>query len=440
MKAFILLFLSLVFCNLAISQEIEALKLGEKIPVMQLGKFLNDSLKRQNISELKGKLIIFDFWNIHCGSCIASMPRMDSLQKEFNENIQIIFVTKNSEEEVNRLFSRTNIKKPEVPFIIGDTILNKLFPHNGDPLHVWINQEGNVQAITFDYNTTPETIRKFLNGSDPQLSRRNDFGLNLNYPLLSEQNSSILNKAESYSILIKGLNEYTNAGNALFIQKDSCTGLISMIRTINASMLMLYNIAFNKEIFDADINIFNLPRNNRIILETKDSSNFYVPKMESKIAGWVLKNSYSYEIKLSSQNESQTYKLMQEDLNKYLPFEAVIEKRKVRCLVLRNISNENMVKTKRPDLPSFIHYNDDQTVHIQNMPIASLVLQLIYWNTDIRTPIVNGTTISGNIDITIHSRFNDIKSLNKELQYYGLTLLEEQKEINMIVIKDKLLN
>src|SRR6185312_1396085 len=330
MKAIIFLFLSIVFYNLAISQDTKALKLGEKIPEIQLGRFLNNPLKQQNISELKGKLIIFDFWNIRCGSCIASMPRMDSLQKEFNDNIQIIFVTKNTEEEVDRLFSRTTVRKPDVPFIIGDTILNELFPHYGDPLHVWINQRGYVYAITFDYNTNSQTIQKYLNGLDPQLSRRNDFGLNLNYPLLSEQNSSILNKAESYSILIKGLNEYTNVGNTLFSQKDSCTGLISMIRTINASRLMLYNIAFNKEIFDADINIFNLTKNNRIILETKDSSDFYVPKKESKMADWILKNSYSYEIKLSNQNESQAYKFMQEDLNKYLPFQAAIEKRKVK--------------------------------------------------------------------------------------------------------------
>ena len=280
MKAFIFLLLSIVFYNVAVSQEIEALMLGEKIPEIELGQFLNNPLKQQNISELKGKLVIFDFWDIHCGGCIASMPRMDSLQKEFNGKIQVIFLTKNNEEEVNRLFSRIKVRKPDVPFIIDDTLLNDFFPHYGDPLHVWINQKGYVQAITFDYNTTPETIQKFLNGSDPHLSRRNDFGINLNYPLLSEQNSSILNKAESYSILIKGLNEYTAVGNTFFIQKESGTGLISMIRTINASKLMLYNIAFDNEIFDADINIFNLPKNNRIILETKDSSGFYVPKKE----------------------------------------------------------------------------------------------------------------------------------------------------------------
>lgn len=440
MKAFILLFLSLAYLNASVSQKIEALKLGEKIPEIQLGRFLNNSFKQQNISELKGKLIIFDFWNVHCGNCIASMPRMDSLQKEFNENIQIIFVTKNSDTEVNQLFSRTKIRKPDVPFIIDDTILNQLFPHNGDPLHVWINPEGYVQAITFDYNTTRETIHKFLNGSDPQLSRRNDFGLNLDYPLLSEQNSSILDKAECYSLLIKGLNEYTTAGNTLFTQKDSSTGLVTMIRTINASKLMLYNIAFDREIFGEKINIFNLPKNNRIILETKDSSDFFIPKKESQIADWVTKNSYSYEIKLSNQNESQAYKLMQQDLNKYLPFKAAIERRKVKCLMLQNISNENMLKTKDPELPSFIRYNEDQTVSIQNMPISCLLLQLIYWNTNIKMPIVDGTTVSGKIDITIHSRFNNIKSLNNELQHYGLTLSEEEKEINVLVIKDKVLN
>jgi hypothetical protein len=50
---------------------------------------------------------------------------------------------------------------------------------------------------------------------------------------------------------------------------------------------------------------------------------------------------------------------------------------------------------------------------------------------------VDGTNYTTNIDICIRSRLNKLVELNEELKTYGLFLQEQEKEIDMLVIRDK---
>ena len=424
----------LLITNIAFNQNIHELRIGEQMPDITVNNFLNDSDKKLNFSQLSGKLVILDFWNDECSSCIAAMPRLDALQKQFNDKIQIIYVTKNSREQVLKLLSRIKMSIPDMPFVVSDTLLNKLFPHSGDPLHVWINQNGNVYAITFDYNTNPRTIREFLDGKEPHLSRRRDFGINPAFPLLSEQNSNIFELAKSYSSLFTDLNEYF-IPTGIYFRRDSTKGRITSISAINLPLLSLYSLAYNNEIFNYDVNFFQLARNNRIILELKDSSDFIEPKDEEKIADWMSQNVLSYEIKIPSTDTGNVFTYMQQDLARYLPYKAKIERVKIKCLVLQKTGNDSFNGiTTNSGIPATIEYNADNSVEFSNVPFPAFVMQLIYDNTDINTPIIDETGILKNISIRIGCRLSDIPALKIELQKYGLTLKEKELPVDMLVI------
>ena len=68
------------------------LKVGDCVPDYKLINLINYSSKTANLSDLKGKLVILDFWNSHCISCIESWPNLLRLQKEFDESLQIILI------------------------------------------------------------------------------------------------------------------------------------------------------------------------------------------------------------------------------------------------------------------------------------------------------------------------------------------------------------
>ena len=420
----------------AMAQEVYPLGINDPVPDVFLGKVLNEPSKKIRVSDFKGKLLILDFWNIYCSSCIHSMPKMNALQKRYKDRIQIIYITRNSAKEVNQLFSRIKLKKPDIPFITDDSLLQAYFPHNGDPFHVWINQVSKVYALTFDYCTDSITINSFLAGEKPKLLRRWDYGINKSYPLVSEQNAPLLNTADSYSIFFKSLIEYSNS-TSLFFERDSSNNSPYLLRVINGPIIMLYDIAFNYDLYGSEVNYFNLRKNNRIIIETKDSSLFFKHQLSSRGGDLIMSNTYGYEIKVSKENEKSLYKSMQEDLNRLLPFNAVVEKRKVKCLVFKRISNNEIAIFGTSGTKEQITYNEDSTLAIENIPPKTFILNLTYQNQDINTPIIDGSDFSGCLNMVIKSKLSDLKTLNRELQKHGFGLFEEQRSIDMLIIKDK---
>ena len=208
------------------------------------------------VSDFKAKLLIIDFWGIKCSVCIAHMPKMDSLQKQFGSKIQFVYVTRDDEKKVKEVLMKAKVKKPDVPFFISDKQFNKLFPHSGDPLHVWITPKGMVYAITQDYNTNEKTITEFLTGQNPIIPRRWDWGLNTDFPFVSEQNSTILGLVDSYSVWLTGVHNY-EVGTGIRIRKNNF-GVTTGLQLRNVLLDQLYGFAFMPDIFQVPINYFGL--------------------------------------------------------------------------------------------------------------------------------------------------------------------------------------
>lgn len=52
-------------------------------------------------------------------------------------------------------------------------------------------------------------------------------------------------------------------------------------------------------------------------------------------------------------------------------------------------------------------------------------------------PIIDETGYKGNVDMIINAKLNDMSSLRKDLKRYNLDLIEGERVINMLVIRDK---
>src|ERR1700761_7524456 len=65
---------------------------GEAVPEINFQTVLNAPVKSAKLTELKGKVVLLEFWATWCGSCIVAMPHLKELQQQYGNKLQIIAI------------------------------------------------------------------------------------------------------------------------------------------------------------------------------------------------------------------------------------------------------------------------------------------------------------------------------------------------------------
>lgn len=116
------------------------LQVGDTVPDVR-----NYKSKSASLSDFKDKLLILDFWATWCSPCVYMIPRMDSLQKQFEGKVQFLAVTAESEKTVAAFrakYEKRKGKRIAHPEVVSDTVLRTLFNHTALPHYVWIDPRG----------------------------------------------------------------------------------------------------------------------------------------------------------------------------------------------------------------------------------------------------------------------------------------------------------
>lgn len=412
-----------------------SLYIGDEMPNVKLSGFVENPNKKVQTTNLRGQGLIFDFWSIWCSSCIASMPELDSLQQQFQGRLKIILVTRNSRKEVVNLFKRIKLKPVHLEIITGDTILHNLFPHVSEPHHVWIDKNGVYKYSSFDFNTNKKNISRFLSGKKLDISQKMDFGLiREDTPLLQLSKDIRYATLNSYSLFFKDLYKFT-ASNQIKFFTDSITKKRIGFKAVNATALNLLRCAFAKDVYGFDVGIYNLSRDNRVIIEVKRPKMLFYPKEKDLKDNWIKKNTFSYEVKLPTSMSGGLYHKMQEDLNFFLPYYGTIEYRMTNSYVL--VRNPNISIQQSNAKQSFVKIDSSGFI-MRNQPITELVRRIIYSGVPDSLPFIDKTSFHNNIDIFLpFNSFENISQLNKELGKYGFQIIKRKVNIKMLVIKDK---
>ena len=148
--------------------------IDDPLPDITFSKLLFYKDSAAKLSDFKGKLVLFDFWFTGCSVCIEKMPEMDSIQKHFQNQVQVIMVTKDSKEKVLPVIKRweNQYHLPwTIPLIVSDTLLHQYFPHRAEPNYVWYAPENRFVAQTSSFFITREIIENYLKGLDDEIIR-----------------------------------------------------------------------------------------------------------------------------------------------------------------------------------------------------------------------------------------------------------------------------
>lgn len=140
------------------------LGVGRILPLVPNSSVYNYTTEKINIADFKGKLIIIDFWASWCSPCIAGLPKLDRLQYEFKERVQILPVTYQDVQSVKTILKNMfEDNTPSIlPYIYNDQVFHTLFPHRSLPHCIWIGPEGEILAITESNQVTAENLNKIL--------------------------------------------------------------------------------------------------------------------------------------------------------------------------------------------------------------------------------------------------------------------------------------
>src|SRR5471030_2148981 len=103
------------------------IKRGETVPDLNFTTLLNAKVKSARLSQLKGKVVLVEFWATWCGSCLVAMPHLQALQAKFPKSLQVIAVTDETAKRAS-LYIRS---KPANFWFAVDTAhrVADIFPH-----------------------------------------------------------------------------------------------------------------------------------------------------------------------------------------------------------------------------------------------------------------------------------------------------------------------
>jgi len=95
-----------------------------------------------NFNQLKGKVILVNFWATWCPPCRAELPMIQELYDGYKDKIEFVFVTTENWQTVDSFFKKNNYNLPVYNSISSPPAL--FTKTNSIPATYLIDQDGNV--------------------------------------------------------------------------------------------------------------------------------------------------------------------------------------------------------------------------------------------------------------------------------------------------------
>jgi len=123
------------------------------------GKFID-------AADLKGKVVVLNFWFIGCPGCMEELLRLNALTAKYNDRDKIVFVAvaPNTAQELRQFLSRQKFNYKMVGS--GQAVLD-LFKFSGYPRNIVIGRDGKIAY----WRTTVRAWSKFESVLDAELAK-----------------------------------------------------------------------------------------------------------------------------------------------------------------------------------------------------------------------------------------------------------------------------
>lgn len=98
-----------------------------------------------DLSSLKGKYVIIDFWGTWCGACLAGVPEMKKFRDKHIDRLQIVGVAKdNVLEKVQKCIEKNQMNWQNILVGKGEQDFVAKFNVQGYPTKILIDKNGKI--------------------------------------------------------------------------------------------------------------------------------------------------------------------------------------------------------------------------------------------------------------------------------------------------------
>lgn len=407
------------------SQEIKPLTVGDKMPDVVLKSVLNYSKSTAKLSDFAGKAIVLDFWFIRCGSCREAMPHLDSLQKNFKNDLQLLLVTWEDKKKVEEFFATDlNAKNLKFVNVVNDSVLRQYFPAKGFPHQIWINKNNVITAITDGSSTSVENIQKLINAGKIDLPVKVDeMDSKLNQgtdPLMTYRYSTTKDKILKYSYFSKRRSEFRGGAS---LEVDTLHQVARACFT-NVDFLGLYDNAYTSSLGSADLH-----RPSRMIRKDTNPVN---TKEDYK----TFTNIFCYDLMYKDTTTFNFGKHMIRDLDDYFGVKSHEETKKIKCLVIREKGSSQIY---RQPLDGYEKRFLNCKMIIGKKNKANKAWQGFLkeeLNRNNYMPVIVDLDINQPISFEFTWTPDDVKAMSKELEKFGLEMVIEKRPRKVIILEN----
>jgi len=397
-----------------------ALKPGDKIPdavwnqSLELNYF-NGKKKTIKFSDLKGKLILLDFWATWCPSCIEGFPHLEDVLTINKDEIAVLLVnstqTKDTQKRVQDLKKKYKTAygfQTSLPYLFGDTIFQQLFPHNAVPHVVWINKDGILVANTYPNALSKENITAVLHTGNADFHQKK-MRTNKEVALITNE---MLNNGFYAGSVFQTYQEGLDASSGNY----SFDGKRTRYQLLNLRFSQLVALAFQKELKGIPWRHWQFATSSGV----NPKQRLLTPNR--------YENSFCYEMVVQdSLPKSRAKQFFTEDFKKFFGIKLSVENKPTDVWRVSFNSAAEKVRSKG-GIPE-VFLGDSQTeMKFRNIPLELLVDNLsLYFH----RPLVIGASKEVLVDMTIPKDFEGWEEDTRKafLRAMGLELNSAQETI-----------
>lgn len=406
-------------------------KVGNPLPSFKFNEMENYDKPVAEHSDFKGKWLILDFFTATCGTCFASLPKVNKIQQELKEDLKIVMVGdnggkygKNIRNNYNRVSQREKLNLS----VAYDSTLFKQWNIWSVPYIIIVDESGVVRAISSSQDLNLDNIKRLMKNRHNNSDFRdiNYESWDINRPFLTNGNGGA-DTAFLYRSLISEWKRPTSIYPPVSISKYNETIEAKGFQASGVPLTALFMWAYlDRGRFHYGDSLYGKTLSYPILKDV-DSSLFILDEKKENYFN------YSLVVPKEKSNTENVMRIMQNDLKNYFGVVGYFEMRKMPYWSL-TATNEAKQKLKSKGDKFYNKKLLNTGFEFRDYPIRTAIDR--FSNRDVTDPpIIDETGINYNIDLAIDARLSDFNAVKEELKKNGLELILREKEMKVLVLK-----